>query len=160
MDNGWAVFVEFLPEYTRSAESGEGGEDRAANPCRPMPLRRVSDFDSWHRRCHSLELLLHPSTHPSKHGVTTSEENLVIHVFLELHVALSDRLAAGFVDTKQTPYPGVWVGTRPQGTGNAHCQSQQPDHQEASSSVQGLEQTSLVHIAQLLLHVLCNLNVF
>ena len=68
VDNARAGLIILLLGDPHLLEGGEGGQDRAADPDRVLPLWRSNDLDLDGGRSKSSDLLLHPVSNTRVHG--------------------------------------------------------------------------------------------
>ena len=80
-------------------ESGEGGQDGAANPHRVLPLRGGDDLDLHGAGGQGGDLLLHAVSDTVEHGGAAGQHGVGVEVLSDVHVALHDAVEGGLVDT-------------------------------------------------------------
>jgi hypothetical protein len=113
MDDTRATLVILLFGAPQVLERAQGGENRATNPDRVLPLRRRDDLDLFTMNSQSVtinieddvrivylhacraerrELLLHTISDTGEHGGSSREHDVSVKVTTDIQVALEDRV--------------------------------------------------------------------
>jgi len=99
VDDGRTALVVFLLADPHLLESGQRGQDGAADPDRVFALRGRDDLDLHGRRGQGRDLLLHTIGDTGVHGGAAGQDGVGVQVLTDIDVAFHDRVVRGFVNT-------------------------------------------------------------
>jgi len=97
MHNGRSAFVVFLFADPHLLESGQRGQNRAADPNGIFAFRRSDDLDLHAARGQMRDFFLHTIGDAREHGRTTRQHGIGVQVFTDIQIAFHDGIVQSLV---------------------------------------------------------------